>query len=78
MLFKFLGEVMRGTVKWFSEAKGYGFILDENKKEYFVHWKSILTLENYRKFLQEGEAVEFDISSTEKGDQAVNVVRLNI
>lgn len=74
----FLGDIMRGTVKWFNDNKGYGFILDENKKEYFVHWKSILTVEKERKFLQDGEAVEFDVSTTDKGDQAINVVRLNI
>ena len=69
---------MKGTVKWFNDAKGYGFILDESGRQYFVHWKSISQqVGNERRFLVDGEAVEFDITATDKGDQAINVVRLN-
>lgn len=68
---------MRGSVKWFNDTKGYGFVLDTDGKQYFVHWKSIVAGGNERKLLKDGEAVEFDVLSTDKGDQAINVVRLN-
>lgn len=68
---------MEGTVKWFDDSKGYGFILGEDKNEYFVHWKSIVTLsDNQRRFLVKEEAVKFDLIQTDKGVQAINVVRL--
>ncbi len=69
---------MKGTVKWFDDTKGYGFILIEDGTEYFIHWKSIVTMsEKERKFLIAGEDVEFDTFQTDKGIQAINVVRLN-
>ena len=69
---------MKGTVKWFDDTKGYGFILTEEGKEYFVHWKSIVTVsDKNRKFLVNEEEVEFDLMETAKGIQAINVVRLN-
>ena len=69
---------MKGTVKWFDDTKGYGFILTEDGTEYFIHWKSIVTMsEKERKFLIAGEDVEFDTFQTDKGIQAINVVRLN-
>ena len=68
---------MKGTVKWFNDAKGYGFIVDSSGKEFFVHWKSVSSHGNERKILVDGEAVEFDITTSDKGDQAINVVRLN-
>lgn len=69
---------MNGTVKWFDDSKGYGFIMGENGKEYFVHWQSIVTVsDNQRKFLVQDEAVEFELMETDKGVQAINVVRLN-
>ena len=68
---------MRGTVKWFNDAKGYGFIVDESGKQYFVHWKAIATVSNERKILKDGEAVEFDTTTGNKGAQAINVIRLN-
>jgi CspA family cold shock protein len=68
---------MKGNVKWFNNSKGYGFIVDEQGKQYFVHWKSILSqTTGGRKELVDGEVVEFDISTTDKGDQAINVVPL--
>ncbi len=68
---------MRGRVKWFDDTKGFGFIQAGNS-EYFVHWKSIVTnSDRDRKFLMNDEEVEFDTMDTEKGVQAINVMRLN-
>ena len=64
----------RGTVKWFSNQKGYGFITPENGKDVFVHHTAIQG-EGF-KTLNEGEAVEFEITKGPKGEQAVNVVRV--
>lgn len=65
---------MKGTVKWFSSSKGYGFISDEAGKDVFVHHSGI-NMEGYRT-LEEGAAVEFDVTEGEKGPQAVNVTKL--
>ena len=64
----------QGTVKWFSNQKGYGFITPENGKDVFVHHKAIQG-EGY-KTLDEGQKVQFDIEQGPKGEQAVNVVKL--
>jgi CspA family cold shock protein len=64
----------RGTVKWFNDRKGYGFIVPEGGGELFVHYKSI-TGGAFRT-LVEGEAVEFELAPGPRGEQAVNVVRL--
>lgn len=70
---------MKGTVKWFDDTKGYGFILNENGHEYFVHWKSIVTVsDKERKYLVANEEVEFDLMETDKGTQAINVIRLHV
>ena len=66
-------ERLKGTVKWFNNAKGYGFIGREGRPDVFVHYSGI-TSEGY-KSLQEGDAVEFEITQGPKGPQAVNVTR---
>jgi cold shock protein len=74
-IFKFLIEVSimtTGTVKWFNEAKGFGFITpSEGSKDVFVHFSAIAS-EGFRT-LSEGQQVTFDIEDTPKGPQAVNV-----
>ncbi|MBD0328759.1 MAG: cold-shock protein [Thermoleophilia bacterium] len=62
----------QGTVKWFSNEKGYGFIEREGGEDVFVHWKAIMA-EGY-KSLNEGQRVEFEIVQGPKGAQAANVV----
>ena len=64
----------KGTVKWFNNQKGYGFISDESGKDVFVHYSG-LNMDGY-KTLEEGAAVSFDIVDGEKGPQAVNVTKL--
>ena len=60
-----------GTVKWFNNQKGYGFITDEEGKDVFVHFSG-LNMEGF-KTLDEGQKVEFDLTEGEKGPQATNV-----
>jgi CspA family cold shock protein len=73
------GELMRGKVKWFNTNKGYGFILTQENKEYFVHWTSIVTKsQNELKTLEQNDIVEFDIFMTDKGPQAVNIIKCRI
>lgn len=64
-----------GKVKWFDNAKGYGFILNESEEDVFVHYRAIMG-EGY-KSLNEGEEVEFIQTRSEKGWQAAEVERLN-
>lgn len=64
----------QGTVKWFNGAKGYGFIKRESGEEIFVHFSAIQ--ENGYRTLEEGQAVEFEVTKGPKGLQASNVVRL--
>lgn len=61
----------KGTVKWFNNQKGYGFITAEDGKDVFVHFSG-LNMEGF-KTLEEGAAVEFDITDGAKGPRAVNV-----
>jgi CspA family cold shock protein len=64
-----------GTVKWFSQEKGYGFIQQENGADVFVH-HSAIQAQGFRT-LNEGERVEFDLIDEAKGPKAQNVVRLD-
>jgi CspA family cold shock protein len=64
----------KGTVKWFNNAKGYGFITRENGEDLFVHFKSIVG-EGY-KSLKQGEVVQFEIEQGTKGPQAANVTKV--
>ena len=61
----------KGTVKWFNEQKGFGFIEQEDGPDVFVHFSAIQT-EGF-KTLHEGQAVEFDVEDGPKGPQASNV-----
>jgi CspA family cold shock protein len=65
---------LKGTVKWFNNAKGFGFIGREDGPDVFVHY-SALTSEGY-KSLQEGDVVEFEIVDGQKGPQAASVVKV--
>lgn len=66
----------RGKVKWFSNAKGYGFIEQPDGSDAFVHYSDIRSESRY-KTLVEGEPVEYDLEQGERGPKAVNVVRLS-
>ncbi|MEZ5332368.1 MAG: cold-shock protein [Thermoanaerobaculia bacterium] len=63
-----------GTVKWFNDAKGYGFIARENGSDVFVHYSAVVA-EGFRT-LTEGDRVSFEIGEGPKGPHATNVIRL--
>ncbi|MDH4028674.1 MAG: cold-shock protein [Nitrospirota bacterium] len=63
-----------GTVKWFNESKGFGFISGENGEDVFVHYSSITG--NGFKSLLEGDSVSYEVENGPKGLKAVNVVKL--
>jgi CspA family cold shock protein len=69
-----MSDRQTGTVKWFNESKGYGFIQRENGADLFVHFRSIVGT-GFRT-LSEGQKVEFTIGEGQKGPQAENVVPL--
>jgi CspA family cold shock protein len=64
---------MKGTVKWFNDSKGYGFIQQPEGEDLFVHFTEI-RIEGFRT-LAEGEVVEFEVRESERGRQASNVVK---
>jgi len=64
----------RGTVKWFNNQKGYGFISDEQGNDVFVHFSGV-NMDGF-KALEEGQSVEFEVTEGAKGPQAINVVRV--
>jgi CspA family cold shock protein len=65
---------MTGTVKWFNNQKGYGFITGEDGKDVFVHFSG-LNMDGFRS-LEEGRRVYFDVIDGPKGPNAVNVEHL--
>ena len=64
---------MKGTVKWFNDAKGYGFITQSGGDDVFVHFSAIVS-DGFRT-LAEGDEVEFDLEQTDRGLQAAKVLR---
>ena len=64
---------MKGTVKWFNDSKGYGFIQQPSGDDVFVHFSAIVS-DGFRT-LSEGEEVEFEVRDGERGPQAQNVIK---
>lgn len=64
-------EILTGRVKWFGPARGFGFLIGDDGKEYFVHFKDI-NMQGY-KTLSEGQKVQFNLKEVEKGIAACNV-----
>lgn len=64
----------KGTVKWFNESKGFGFLECEDGQDVFVHYSAISG--DGFKTLTEGDAVSFDVENGQKGPKAVNVVKI--
>ncbi|MDG9670094.1 cold-shock protein [Hahella sp. CR1] len=69
-----MSETVKGTVKWFNETKGFGFIQQESGPDVFAHFSAITG--NGFKTLTEGQQVEFTIAKGPKGPQAENIVCL--
>ena len=69
-----MSDSVTGTVKWFNDEKGYGFIEREGERDVFVHFRSIQG--DGFKSLKEGQKVEFTVGEGQKGPQAENVVPL--
>ncbi len=65
---------MTGTVKWFNESKGYGFITAEDGVDVFAHFSEIQS--NGFKTLAEGDSVSFEVTRGDKGPKAINIVKL--
>ncbi len=68
------GVEMKGTVKWFNAEKGFGFITTENGEDVFAHYSQI-QIDGY-KVLEENQEVEFEVTESDKGKQANNIVVL--
>ena len=66
--------MQNGTVKWFSDSKGFGFISQENGDDVFVHHTAIQS--DGFKSLSEGDEVEFEVEEGQKGSKASNVVKI--
>jgi CspA family cold shock protein len=69
------GQRVAGTVKWFNDAKGFGFIApDVGGKDCFVHYSQIRVVGKGRRTLEDDARVEFEVTQGEKGPQATDVV----
>ena len=66
-----MSDTIVGTVKWFNDEKGYGFIARENERDVFVHFRNIVG--EGRKTLHEGQRVSMQVTQGQKGPQAENV-----
>ena len=71
---KTMSNTVTGTVKWFNESKGFGFIAQDSGPDVFAHFSAIQG--NGFKTLTEGQAVEFTVTQGQKGPQAENIVAL--
>ncbi len=72
-----MAEVLNGTVKWFNDEKGYGFIQQDNgDKDLFVHFRQVNRSGNGRVSLAEGQKVTYTVGQGDKGPQAENVTLL--
>jgi CspA family cold shock protein len=66
-----MANIVNGTVKWFNDEKGFGFIAQDSGKDVFVHYSTING--NGRRSLEEGQAVTMEVVDGQKGPQAENV-----
>ncbi len=71
-----MADLQRGIVKWFNDAKGFGFIEHESGRDVFVHY-SVIQAEGY-KTLKDGEEVEYTLNEGDKGLNAASVMRVNV
>lgn len=69
-----MSNTVKGTVKWFNESKGFGFIEQESGPDVFAHFSAIAS--DGFKTLAEGQQVEFTLSQGQKGPQAENIVAI--
>lgn len=69
-----MSNTVQGTVKWFNESKGFGFIEQQSGPDVFAHYSAIVS--NGFKTLTEGQRVQFTVTQGKKGPQAENIVAL--
>ncbi|MCX7543922.1 cold-shock protein [Marinicella gelatinilytica] len=71
-----MSEKVTGTVKWFDESKGFGFIQQASGSDVFAHYSAISNDNDGFRTLKEGQQVEFNVTQGQKGPQAENIVAL--